>query len=56
MTAAAAGAGALIRFGALSFIIIVMPERPVGAQLRLGGAWFALDPKNLGGCGSRAIP
>ncbi|HEX3982429.1 MAG TPA: hypothetical protein VHX12_01925 [Acidisoma sp.] len=49
---AAATAGRLVRVGALPFIVVVLPDRqgPQGHWPRTG-AWLALDPTQLGGCG-----
>lgn len=49
--AAAAEEGALVRLGALPFIVVVSPRghgagRPQAAR----AAWLALDPAGLGGC------
>jgi hypothetical protein len=50
---AAAGAGAIIRFGALPSIIIVQPAGQGGAAaLHHLGAWAVLDPQVFGGCGA----
>ena len=46
--AAAAPAGAVVRFGALPFIVVVAPERR--DLLHRAGAWLILDPRALGGC------
>jgi hypothetical protein len=55
--AAAGEVGDVVRFGALPFIVVVVPAagttRP-GAGLRHAGAWLLLDPLALGGCA--AIP
>lgn len=45
---AAAPVGPVVRFGALPFIVVVMPERR--DLLRRAGAWLVLDPRALGGC------
>lgn len=48
-TLAAAGrAGAAIRFGAFSFVVIVASADRDG--LRAAGAWLLLDPIAIGGC------
>ena len=48
---AAAEAGLPIRFGATSFIVVVLPDRPDAAGiLRRAGAWLLIDPRALGGC------
>jgi len=47
---AASSAGAIIRFGAVPFIVVIMPNP--NAQGAAGtGAWLRLDPLHLGGCG-----
>lgn len=51
---AAVGAGPVIRFGGLPFIVIVMTERGGAGRLRRAGAWAVLDPVALGGCGATA--
>ena len=50
--ARASGAGArFVRFGALPFIVVVMPEaEDYAARVRAGGALFTADPQALGGC------
>ena len=45
---AAAAAGPVVRFGALPFIVVVVPEHR--HLLRPAGAWLVLDPRALGGC------
>jgi hypothetical protein len=46
---AAAGAGAIMRFGAMPFIVVIIPNpNTPGAD---SGAWLRLDPLHLGGCG-----
>lgn len=47
---AAGAAGPVVRFGALPFIIIVVPDHR--DLLRQAGAWLVLDPRGLGGCTS----
>jgi hypothetical protein len=47
---AAAGAGAIVRFGAVPFIVIIIPDPDAPATST--GAWLRLDPLHLGGCGS----
>ena len=40
-----------IRFGALSFIAVVMPDHPdFSKSIDRAGAWFVVDPKAVGGC------
>lgn len=46
--AAAGTAGAVVRFGATSFIVIVAATDR--ARLRATGAWMLLDPRALGAC------
>jgi hypothetical protein len=48
---AAATAGVIVRFGALPFVVVIMPDgsTPTGV-LRAAGAWLILDPRGLGGC------
>jgi hypothetical protein len=48
----ATSAGSLfVRFGAFSFIAIVVPQSPDYVQRVLRGpAWFVVDPQALGGC------
>jgi hypothetical protein len=47
---AASSAGAIIRFGAVPFIVVIMPNQgPQGEPST--GAWLRLDPLHLGGCG-----
>jgi len=45
---AAAGAGAIIRFGSVPFIVVVIP---VSGATMPSGAWLRLDPLHFGGCG-----
>ena len=46
--ASAGAAGAVIRFGALPFVVIVSAvDRP---KLQAHGAWLLLDPRAVGGC------
>jgi hypothetical protein len=45
---AAAGAGAIVRFGAAPFIVVIIPGPGAPANT---GAWLRLDPLHLGGCG-----
>ena len=45
---AAGDAGAVVRFGALPFVVIVAATDR--ARLRAAGAWLLLDPRALGGC------
>lgn len=47
---AAAGAGAIIRFGSAPFIVVVIPN-PGAPGTANTGAWLRLDPLHLGGCG-----
>ncbi len=52
-TMAAAGAatstsGAVVRFGALPFIVVVLAEDRT--QLAAHGAWLLLEPQAIGGC------
>jgi hypothetical protein len=48
----AVGAGArFVRFGALPFIAIVIPERPdFMARVARSSAWLVADPQALAGC------
>jgi hypothetical protein len=48
----AAGAGSVVRLGAVPFIVVVQPDRG-GPRGRMGPsqAWLVLDPQALGGCG-----
>jgi len=46
--AAAGSAGAVVRFGVVPSIVIVMAADR--GLLRSHGAWFLLDPVALGGC------
>lgn len=48
----AAEAGArFVRFGAVPFIVVVVPERPdYAARARAGGALLMLDPQALAAC------
>ena len=40
-----------VRFGAMPFIVVVMPERPdYAARARAGGALLMLDPQALAAC------
>ena len=51
---AAAPAGAVVRFGALPCIVVVVPENTAQrAQLWRDGAWALVNPAAFGGCGSR---
>jgi len=53
---AASSQGEIIRFGAVPWIVVVMPEGPQAvADLHHGGAWAVLDPQIFGGCGA-AVP
>jgi hypothetical protein len=48
---AAASAGAVVRFGALPFIVVIQQETDdTRRQLRQAGAWFSVDPVALGAC------
>ncbi len=48
---AAAAGGMPVRFGATSFVVVVIPDTPDAARLlRQAGAWLLLDPRALGGC------
>lgn len=48
---AAAAGGAVIRFGAFPFVVVVMPEQATSAErLRRAGAWMLLNPQSLGAC------
>ena len=50
MLAAAAG-GLPVRFGAVRFIVVLVPDMPDAARLlHRAGAWLLLDPRVLGGC------
>jgi hypothetical protein len=48
----AASVGAVVRLGAVPFIVVVRPDRagPRGRIAR-SRAWLVLDPRALGGCG-----
>jgi hypothetical protein len=48
---AATADGAVVRFGALPFIVVVAPDASA-AQIRRSGAWLVLNPQ-FGGCGFR---
>ncbi len=48
---AAADAGAIIRFGSMPFIVVIIPD-PNAPGANDTGAWLRLDPLHLGGCGS----
>jgi hypothetical protein len=55
--AAAARSGAVIRFGARSFIVVVLPDsRGPHGRLRQSGAWLVLDPAQVGGCSDQSSP
>lgn len=48
---AAAAAGAVVRFGAVGFVVAIVPDVPTpGRQLRQAGAWLTSDPRALGAC------
>ena len=48
---AAAQTGAVVRFGALPCIVIVLPAQVSGrAALWRAGAWAVLNPAAFGGC------
>lgn len=56
LRAAAAGAR-FVRFGALPFIVVVMPDaRGYAARARAGGALFTADPQAVGGCAATETP
>jgi hypothetical protein len=48
----AGDSGAVIRFGALPFVVIVQAKDR--AQLQAHGAWLLLDPRAVGGCSPSA--
>jgi hypothetical protein len=50
---AAAAAGAVIRFGAFPFIVIILASDR--AQLRSHGAWILLDPRAVCDCSPSAV-
>jgi hypothetical protein len=53
--AAAARSGAVIRFGARPFIVIVLPDsRAARGRLGQSGAWLVLDPAQVGGCSDQS--
>jgi hypothetical protein len=52
---AAARFGAVIRFGAWPFIVIVLPDsRASKGRLGQSDAWLVLDPAQLGGCSDQS--
>ena len=52
---AAARSGAVIRFGARPFIVIVLPDgRAPKNALGQSGAWLVLDPAQVGGCSDQS--
>lgn len=52
MTASASANATVIRTGVVPAILIVQLAGPDGLQrLRDAGAWLALDPQAIGGCG-----
>jgi hypothetical protein len=50
--AAAGQIGAVVRFGAFPFVVVVVPEgENADERLRRAGAWLVLDPLAFGACG-----
>lgn len=51
LTRAVEAGARFVRFGALPFIVVVMPEgKGYAARARAGGALFMADPQAVGGC------
>jgi hypothetical protein len=48
---AAAEGGAVLRFGLVNFVVLVVPDDRLGRQLLWrAGAWLLLNPRGLSGC------